>query len=129
MSAEVRAALRERAEHRCEYCRLPEHLSHLPFHAEHIVAVVHEPNHHFSNLAWACPHCNWHKGPNLSTIDSATGKRVDLFNPRKQAWTDHFELQADGHIFGSTACGRGTVELLKMNLQGRVEIRLQLLDE
>lgn len=125
METWTREMIRQRAEGRCEYCHIPDELSHLPFHVEHIVAVVHEPNHHESNLAWACPHCNAHKGPNLSTIDPSTGQKVDLFNPRRDVWDEHFSLQ--GYlIVGSTPIGRGTLQLLKMNAPLRVELRQEV---
>ena len=118
--------IRQRAERRCEYCHLPDDAVHIPFHVEHIVAVVHEPNHHETNLAWACPQCNWHKGPNLVTLDPATSEKVDLFNPRTDAWEEHFLLE-DFTIIGLTPIGRGTAELLKMNLPMRIEVRQQVM--
>jgi len=37
------------------------------------------------NLAFACYHCNLHKGPNLSGIDQESGALVRLFN-RVAVW-------------------------------------------
>lgn len=126
MDSLTRETIRRRAGQCCEYCRLPDEFSNLPFHVEHIVAIVHEPNHHESNLAWACPHCNAHKGPNLTTIDPATGVKVDLFNPRVEAWDDHFAMQSY-QIIGLTPIGRGTAQLLKMNAPLRIELRREVI--
>ncbi len=126
MDARIREMIRQRAGQRCEYCHLPDGSSHLPFHVEHIVAVVHEPNSHESNLAWACPQCNWHKGPNLATLDPATGEQVALFNPRQNVWDEHFVME-NFTVVGLTAIGRGTVQLFKMNLPSRIEVRWQVM--
>jgi HNH endonuclease len=126
MDAETREFVRKRAGQRCEYCHSPDHAHDLPFHVEHIIANVHRIDHFESNLAWACPRCNLHKGTNLSTIDAETGEVGGLFNPRNMTWQDHFEFQ-DGVIRGRTACGRGTVRLLDMNSEYRVQQRRQLI--
>ena len=126
MDVRTQDMIRQRAGCRCEYCHLPDEPWHLPFHVEHIVAVVHEPNHHETNLAWACPQCNWHKGPNLTTLDPDTGEKVDLFNPRSDVWEDHFVME-EFTIIGLTPMGRGTVQLLKMNLPIRIEVRQQVM--
>lgn len=81
MDARTRNLIRERAGHCCEYCGVPDDAYELPFHVEHIVANVHQLNDDVNNLAWACPRCNLHKGPNLITIDPESGEHVNLFNP------------------------------------------------
>ena len=126
MDARTREKIRQRAGRCCEYCHLPDEPSHIPFHVEHIIAIVHEPNSHESNLAWSCPQCNWHKGPNLVTLDPDTGEQVDLFNPRQDTWIEHFAMK-DFTLVGLTPIGRGTIELLKMNLPIRIEVRQQVM--
>jgi hypothetical protein len=78
-----------------------------------------------SNLALACPDCNAHKGPNLTSIDPETGEVVALFNPRRQTWTEHFFMRGP-QILGRTPTGRATVKLLQMNEEVRVEMRRRL---
>jgi hypothetical protein len=98
----------------------------LTFHVEHIQARQHIKDDSPDNLALACPHCNLHKGPNLTSIDPDSAEVVELFNPRKQTWSDHFEL--DGAlVFGLTQPGSVTVRLLNMNAEEQVEIRARLL--
>ena len=41
MDAAVRELVRKRADHRCEYCRLPQRAVDVTFHVEHIVARQH----------------------------------------------------------------------------------------
>lgn len=128
MDAATRELVRQRAGERCEYFHFPEHALDLPFHVEHIIATVHRPDDSLSNLAWACPRCNLHKGPNLATIDLETGQTVELFNPRTMKWMEHFAIH-DGEIVGMTACGRGTVHLLGMNDAQRLEHRRPLIEQ
>ena len=128
MDAATREIVRQRADGRCEYCRFPDHALNLPFHVEHIVASIHRVNDSLDNLVWACPRCNLRKGTNLSTIDSESGERVDIFNPRAMTWTDHFEIR-DGIIVGITACSRGTANLLDMNNEIRLNHRRRLIEQ
>ena len=85
MEASLRTLVRKRAGERCEYCRLPQEAeSYLRFHVEHVVPRQHGGKSDAGNLALACHHCNLHKGPNLSGIDSNEGATLPLFNPRLQ---------------------------------------------
>ena len=92
------------------------------FCTEHVIAVKHGGLTEFDNLAWACPHCNECKGPNLTGIDPDHGTVERLFNPRQQRWEEHFEL-ANGFVRGKTACGRVTVRVLNMNDEPWPEMR------
>lgn len=68
------------------------------------------------------------QGPNLTSIDPGTRAVVALFNPRADAWSDHFEAR-DGNIVGLTPTGRVTVRLLNMNAARRVELRREWMAE
>lgn len=76
-----------------------------------------------NNLALACIDCNLHKGPNLAGIDPETNQMVPLFNPRMDLWDVHFRWNAL-LIEGLTPKGRVTVEVLAMNSEERLEVRL-----
>jgi len=127
MNTATRDLVWNRAGERCEYCRI--HQDDGPFyrlHLEHIVAEQHGGADDAGNLALYCHHYNHHKGTNLSGIDSATGKVVRLFNPRRQHWSRHFRF--DGPIIvGRTQCGRATVAVLALNAPDRVELRAELI--
>ncbi|MGI0494115.1 hypothetical protein ACN4EG_20210 [Alkalinema pantanalense CENA528] len=57
-------------------------------------------------------------------IDLQTQNTIDLFNPRQQCWSDHFTWSQDGtEIVGLTACGRATVEALKLNNSLATKVR------
>jgi hypothetical protein len=122
----VRQFVQERAEHRCEYCRIPQDaLPWATFHIEHIRARQHGGTDDPNNLALACRRCNLRKGPNLSAIDPDTDNLTPLFNPRTDRWSEHFTL-ADHRIVGLTDVGRATAALLDMNDADRVQIRAEL---
>jgi hypothetical protein len=123
----MRRAVRERAGNRCEYCQLPEGNSLRPYEAEHIIAEQHGGTTELHNLAWACFICNKRKGPNIGSLDPETDELVRLYDPRREAWDDHFEI-VDGEILGTTAEGRATVRLLRFNTPQAVELRRALIE-
>ena len=129
MDTRTRDLVRQRAGDRCEYCQLPQRFDALPFHVDHIVALVHSGNNDMNNLCWACTQCNLHKGTNFASIDPETNTRIDLFNPRQDAWPDHFVVKSDGQIVGSTPTGRATVRLLDMNGVPQLDLRRELIDQ
>jgi hypothetical protein len=122
--------VRRRAGFRCEYCRLPAAAHPGPFEIEHIVARQHGGPTVARNLALACPHCNQHKGPNLTGIDwqSSRTQPVRLFNPRRHRWAYHFVWDGP-RLVGRTPIGRVTVAVLAMNDPIRVALRAQLIEE
>ncbi len=122
MDALTRNHVRERANQRCEYCRVPESAYPISFHVEHIIASVHRRDDDLSNLAWACPRCSAYKGPNLVTLDPESGDQVDLVNPRIHSWEEHFAME-EFRVVGLTPIGRGTVHLLQMNQSQRIDLR------
>lgn len=126
MDAKLRQFVRQRAFLRCEYCHLPQLASpFLAFHIEHIQAQQHVLDDSLDNLALACPDCNFHKGPNLTTLDLLSRELVVLFHPRCDRWDDHFEYQG-AFIVGRTRVGEATIRLLQMNTPDRIEMRAEL---
>jgi HNH endonuclease len=126
LSAQQRARVRRRAQYRCEYCRLPQRASILPHQVDHIIAQQHLGTDEENNLCLCCLRCNLKKGPNIASIDpeaSNGGTIVTLFHPRKQRWPDHFLLQENGRIVGTTPEGRATARLLDFNAEDRLQLR------
>ena len=111
-----------RAGGRCEYCQLPEAVSDLPFHIDHIIAEKHQEQITLVNLAWACFSCNMHKGPNIAGIDPLTNEVVRLFRPHQDIWADHFRWQG-AWLQGLTPVGRTTVTVLEINDTDAVYLR------
>jgi len=130
MDERLREPVRQRVGNRCEYCLIPQEATpYFTFHVEHVIPRQHagdtdDPR----RLALACNRCNAYKGPNLSSIDPATGEVVRLFNPREDTWQEHFVFEGS-EVIGITLVGRATVNLLRMNAPHRVELRGEWLAE
>lgn len=128
MAAHPAHYVRQRATGRCEYCRLPQKATHVPFEIDHIVSRKHGGRTVASNLALACWYCNSFKGPDISGLDPATRKLTRFFNPRRHKWPHHFRY--DGPILiGRTAIGRTTIRVLQINCDEAVTLRQSLLAE
>jgi HNH endonuclease len=127
MDDRARQLVRERANSRCEYYRLPQQVgAAIRFHVEHIRPRQHGGGDDLDNLALACPNCNWNKGPNLTAIDADTGVLVPHFNPRSDRWKEHFAV-VGAELIGLTDVGRATARLLQMNSADGVEVRREIL--
>ena len=124
MTAATRALVRQRADHRCEYCQTHQEDSPLAaLHIEHIRPLKHGGSDDESNLCLACIDCNLHKGPNLTGIDPQTDAITPLFHPRQQRWNDHFRW--DGiHLIAQTSVGRTTIRVLCLNSDEQLELRM-----
>lgn len=130
MDEVIARAVRGRAGNRCEYCLLPAAHVLLRFEVEHVIARQHGGSDALGNLAYACLHCNKHKGPNLSGLDRA-GRQpriVRLFHPRRHQWRYHFALDGP-RLVGRTAIGRVTVQVLAMNDPLAIVLRQELIEE
>lgn len=120
--------VRDRAEARCEYCRMPQAWDELPFQIDHVIARQHGGATRADNLALACFACNHHKGPNIAGVNPDTGRIVRLFHPRRHSWRRHFRWNGPV-LVGRTAIGRATVAVLAINLPHRLALRRRLIGE
>ena len=128
MDATLAALIRKRAQSTCEYRRLPQVFSAIPFEINHIVAQKHGGPTQEENLALSCFYCNSRKGPNIAGVDPASGRIVRLYHPRKDRWSRHFEW-AGAMLQGKTATGRATIVVLSINDPDAVAVREALIDE
>jgi hypothetical protein len=124
MDAVTRNLVRERAGNRCEYCGLKQLDSPLAaLHIEHVIPRKHGGTDDPGNLALACIDCNLRKGSNVAGYDPVTGELTELFHPRRHVWSEHFAW--DGVlIVGRTAIGRTTAEVLRLNSEEQLELRM-----
>ena len=114
----------ERAQSRCEYCGKPS-LSFFPHEVDHVIAEKHGGETTADNLAYACFECNRYKGSDIASFDPETQTLSLLFNPRKNAWDEHFRYER-GQIVPLTSIGRTTVKLLRLNDPVRTRERMTL---
>jgi HNH endonuclease len=119
-SGRVSRQLRERvarsAGYVCGYCRTPERIAGFRLNIEHIHPESKGGQTVEENLWLSCYGCNEFKGARTQASDPVSGKRVHLFNPRRQKWREHFSWSSEGtEIVGLTPCGRATVDILQLN--------------
>lgn len=124
--AKIREFVAHRAAYRCEYCRFHEDDLFLSFEIDHITGIKHGGGSEVENLAFACPHCNNHKGSDLTTFLDDYDDIVRLFNPRIHDWFAHFEV-VDGQISPLTRIGQATLKLLRFNQPDLVILRQLLM--
>lgn len=104
----------ERANGRCEYCRLAQAGQEAMFHIDHVIPRSADGSTEAGNLASACVSCSLRKGARQVAADPETNEYAPLFNPRTQVWDDHFRWDGD-RVVGVSPSGRATVEALAMN--------------
>ena len=124
ITTQQRRTVVERAQGYCEYCLCQVDFATQSFSVEHILPVNHGGANTPENLALACQGCNSHKYTKRENADPVGGSTVPLYHPRQQKWQDHFRWSEDFTIIiGVTPTGRATVEALKMNRPGVVNLR------
>ena len=127
-STQQKRLVAERANHRCEYCQSPDAYSPQTFSIEHIIPVSKGGVTALENLAFACQGCNNHKYTKVVGIDLITNQSVSLYNPRLDAWVEHFVWHDDGlELIGISATGRATIATLHLNRQRLINLRRLLL--
>ena len=124
MNFSRRGFVRERANRRCEYCQYPDVIRSGPFVLDHIFPSSKGGPDLVENLAWSCSACNGHKAASVEGVDSLTGERALLYNPRSQSWLDHFAW-SDDHltVIGQTSFGRATVQRMQLNRESLLKAR------
>jgi len=124
ITARQKKAIVERAHGCCEYCRSQARFAMQPFSVEHIIPQSQGGQTKLDNLALSCQGCNNHKYTKTEGRDPVSGDIVPLFHARRQRWRDHFVWNDDFTlIIGLTPTGRATVEALRLNREGLVNLR------
>lgn len=120
---EQRDLIHEQAGNCCEYCRVPQSDRLSKFQIDHIIPIKHGGSDDTENLSLACLKCNSFKGPNVAALDPETGDATKLYNPRRQEWKAHFQLNPDATLTGISPEGRATINVLRINEVSRVKQR------
>lgn len=125
ISQAIQEGVCARAGNRCEFCRIAQDCQVATFSVDHVMPVALGGSSSDENLCLACPRCNANKWTHVSAYDSETGEIVPLFNPRSDAWSEHFRWNPFDItiIEGLTAQGRATAALLDLNALRCVTIR------
>jgi hypothetical protein len=122
--ARLRSEVVRRAAGRCEYCQLSQMGQEAVFHVGHIHPVARDGQTELSNLALACVSCSLRKGARMTCVDPKSGVQVAVFHPRRQIWNEHFRWSGF-RVIGRSPTGRATVELLRMNREIPLAIRVE----
>jgi len=121
---EQRQRIAEQAKYRCGYCQMQEVISGIPLTLEHLRPKARGGSDEDENIWLSCRLCNEKKGALFEAADPLDGTVVPLFNPRTQAWHEHFRWSDDfTQVLATSAVGRATIELLGLNAQLRVRSR------
>lgn len=106
ISAELRRRVAESARFRCGYCLTPQRIVGPVLEIEHIAPQARGGADDEENLWVAYGFCNRRKADRLYVTDPNTNELVPLFNPRLDAWSDHFIWDEDGTLIrGTTPVG------------------------
>ncbi|MGG6268716.1 HNH endonuclease [Leptolyngbya sp. AN03gr2] len=124
ISSSLRRLVTQRARNRCEYCGLSQIGQEATFHIDHVIPVAANGETIEGNLALACVSCSLHKSAKQEIQDPETGEAVNIFNPRRQDWNEHF-CWNDVRVIGLTAIGRATIKELRMNRPVILAIRAE----
>ena len=124
--ASLQRRVRARANDRCEYCQMPQDGQEATFHVDHIVPIREAGPTASDNLALACVSCSLRKGARRY-VPAPGGELVPLFHPRRDGWHEHFRVEGDGTLRGSTAIGQATIVALAMNRPAAIAIRHELM--
>jgi 5-methylcytosine-specific restriction endonuclease McrA len=92
--ARIPASLRRRvlaeSHVRCAHCHTLTSVTGARLVTDHIIPEAAGGQPTWENLCVACHSCNEFKGAQTEARDPLTGKRVRLFHPRQQQWSEHF---------------------------------------
>ena len=129
LSEKIRDLVAKRAEFRCEYCLIYERFSFLTFHIDHIISLKHGGSSDISNLAYACPVCNLNKGTDIATVIGPADQPIPFFNPRRDNWNEHFQIESSGLIIAKTKEGNATLKILDLNSPDSIIERKVLIEK
>ena len=117
--ADMRRLVIGRAGRRCEYCLIHEDDTYFGCEVDHVVSEKHGGPTVVENLAYACLVCNRYMGSDLGSILVPSGDLVRFFNPRIDAWRDHFSMDG-ATIKPLTAIGQVTERIFRFNAVERL---------
>lgn len=124
ITRELREQVARRARHFCEYCGAQARFSPDSFSIEHIFPRSKGGTNELSNLALACQGCNARKYTATEALDPVSQEMVRLYNPRLDAWENHFQWVEDcTKLVGLRPIGRATVIKLGLNRPALLNLR------
>lgn len=124
VSQKLRRLVKDRALGFCEYCICSDSHATQEHSLEHIFPEERGGRSTADNLALACQGCNNIKYIKIHALDPVSQEIVPLFHPRTDLWHEHFAWSADRlTMLGLTPTGRATIEALRLNREGVINLR------
>ena len=114
ISVPLRRLVESRANGLCEYCLIHQTDTFFECQVDHIISEKHGGPTDPDNLAYAYAICNRAKGTDIGSIAPSTGQLTKFFDPRRDHWADHFQLNGV-LIEPRTPAGEVTVKILGFN--------------
>lgn len=111
----TRSFVAERANFKCEYCRISDENTFFAFHIDHIISLKHSGSSSTDNLAYSCQICNLNKGSDIATFINDVPEPIRFYNPRTDNWSDHFMITSSGFLQALTQIATATVKILNLN--------------
>ena len=122
-AAAQKRVVAERAGGCCEYCLSPLTYSTDPFAIEHVTPRAVGGSNANDNLAFSCLGCNGYKFTSVEKVDPITKQIAPFYHPRRHEWSNHFAWNEDLTLLvGLTPTGRATIERLRLNREGVVNL-------
>jgi hypothetical protein len=121
ISADVRLAVRQRANFACEYCGVSETDTGGELTIDHYHPHTRGGTDDLSNLLYCCQRCNQYKADYWPTQPDDP----ILWNPRQEPMELHLLPLADGTLYPITPSGTFTLKRLRLNRPPLVAYRLQ----
>ncbi|WP_420459231.1 HNH endonuclease [Neolewinella sp.] len=119
----LRRKVFEYSKYSCRYCLLPDLVLPGVLQVDHIIPKKQQGTTDEKNLIGCCARCNLLKGVSIAVYFPGDGEIHPLYRPRKNEWSHHFRLEDNGTIHSKTLIGEGTIRLLSLNQDNRVETR------
>jgi len=127
LNKSLRQLVIDRSDHLCEYCLIHDDDTVLGCAIDHIISLKHGGPNTADNLAYACVFCNRYKGSDVGSMIWETQEFVRFYNPRRDLWSEHFQL--DGvTIAALSSIGEVTARILGFNDRERLLERQVLID-
>jgi hypothetical protein len=127
ISQDLRRLVIARSDRLCEYCLIHSDDTVLGCAVDHIISLKHGGANDADNLAHACVFCNRYKGSDIGSIIWQTQEFIRFYNPRRDCWGEHFQLQVST-IDPKSSIGEVTARILGFNDRDRLLERKVLID-
>ncbi len=111
LTASIREQVRHRAQGACEFCGITEIDAGGMLTIDHFQPRTKSGSDTLENLIYACIACNQYKQDYWPRTETAP----ILWNPRKEAASQHFVEQEDGELTALTPTGVFTIQRLRLN--------------